>query len=95
MAPAVCSAMLRALDRAKVERLVAFQVSPTAWACKSYTLTVTGPRPQDVACNCIAGVRALVCKHAVCVIFCRKYGLHPIRPVTAYEGADKARAVWA
>ena len=78
-----CAALARAFDRAKAERLIAFQVSPTAWECKSYTLTVTGPRPQDLACSCIAGTRGLTCKHVATVAFARKYGLHPIRPVAA------------
>jgi hypothetical protein len=33
-----------------------------------------------VRCNCIAGQRGLTCKHGVCVAFCRKYHVRPIRP---------------
>jgi hypothetical protein len=75
-----CAALARAFDRAKAERLVCFPAAQGVWECKSYTLVETGPRPQDVACNCLAGERGLTCKHSACVTFCRKYHVRPIKP---------------
>jgi hypothetical protein len=77
------AAMVRAFDRAKEERLIAFRNADGTWAVKSYTLTVTGTGAADVRCNCSAGSKGLVCKHLVCVTFCRKHGVRPIRPVVA------------
>lgn len=73
------AALARAFDRAKSERLVCFPAGPGAWECKSYRQVEIGPRPQDVACNCVAGQRGLTCKHAACVVFCRKYHVRPIK----------------
>jgi hypothetical protein len=75
-----CGALARAFERAKAERLVCFPAGRGVWECKTYTLIETGPRPQDVHCTCIAGQRGLTCKHGVCVAFCRKYHVRPIRP---------------
>ena len=41
-------------------------------------MIVTGPHATDVACDCKAGSRGLVCKHTVPVIYCRKYHLRPV-----------------
>jgi hypothetical protein len=75
-----CAALARAFERARSERLVCFPAGAGVWECKTYTLVETGPMPQDVACDCIAGQRGLVCKHSVCVVFCRKHHVRPIRP---------------
>lgn len=76
------SAFLRAMDRAKAEKLVAFPNGDGIWTCKTYTITETGRRFDDVACSCPAGLKDTICKHSVCVIAARKWGVKPIRPVT-------------
>ena len=43
-----------------------------------------GPRAAEVQCNCIAGTKGQICKHGVCVVFCRKHGLRPFRPIDTY-----------
>lgn len=88
--------LARAFDRAKAERLVAFRNADGTWSCKDYTLTVTGDRPQDVSCSCPAGARGLTCKHAVCVMFCRKHHVLPVRPVerVIVNGMDRNDPLW-
>jgi hypothetical protein len=90
------SALSRAFERAKAERLLTFRNEDGTWSCKSYTLTVTGERPQDVACSCPAGTRGLICKHAVLVMFCRKHHVRPIRPVkpVMVNGMDRNDPLW-
>ena len=76
--------LLSALARATAERLVAYRSlhTPGLWECKQYHIVETGPRPQDVACDCAdATFRERVCKHAVCVVFARKHGIRPVRSI--------------
>ena len=54
---------------------------------------VTGPRAADVRCDCPAGHRGLVCKHAVPVIYCRKYNLHPVAKTAKPRPARHAACV--
>lgn len=69
----------RALARAGKERLIASPHDDTTWFCKQYPITITGPNPEDVSCSCAGGI-ATVCKHAACVIFCRRHGVRPVGP---------------
>ena len=93
------SAFARAMARAQAEKLVAYPNQDGTWACKSYTVTVTGRRCDDVACDCTAGRNDTICKHAVCVVAARKWGVRPLRPApqvvpsTPAEVAEKARLV--
>lgn len=75
--------LLAAAARARAESLSARRTSPTTWACKGYILTETGPRPQDIRCDCPAGSHGRVCKHSVLPIWARKYGVNFVqaRPV--------------
>ena len=78
------SAFSRAMSRATSERLVAYpNQDSTAWTCKSYTIVVTGRRCDDVACSCPAGQQDRICKHAVCVVAARKWGVRPVKPSVA------------
>lgn len=79
--------LARAMDRAKAEKLIAFPNADGTWSCKTYTLTITGPKVTQVACNCIAGQSGQVCKHSICVMMARKYHVRPIRPTQAVEVA--------
>lgn len=85
-----CAALARAFERARAERLVCYPAGQGAWECKSYTILETGPRSQDVICSCVAGQRGLTCKHAVCVIFCRKHGVRPIKPLAPSTAPEVA-----
>jgi hypothetical protein len=87
--------LLASLARAKAERLVAYPSGDGTWSCRDYQIVETGPRPQDVRCDCADAVfRERLCKHSAVVVFARKYGLRPIRPQLqpepAYEPAEKA-----
>jgi hypothetical protein len=76
--------LARAYRKAVAERLVAFPEARRRWACKHYTIEVTGPGPLDVACDCADSVfRERICKHAACVVFCRLYGLVPCPPAAS------------
>ncbi len=79
-------ALRRAFQRATVEKLYALPVAGTdraVWTCKDHRVIVTGPHATDVACDCKAGSRGLVCKHTVPVIYCRNYHLSPVaKPAT-------------
>lgn len=82
------AALLAALARAKAEKLVAYPNPDGTWSCRDHTIRVTGPRAQDVACDCAdATYRHRVCKHAVCVVFARKHHVRPVRPVTPVPAA--------
>ena len=93
------SAFARAMARAQAEKLVAYPNQDGTWTCKQYTVTITGRRCDDVACSCQAGAHDIICKHAVCVVAARKWGVRPVRPAlevvpsTPAEIAEKARLV--
>jgi len=75
------SILARAFQRALDEQLLAYPQQNGRWACKHYTIDVTGPMPLDVICDCPDAVfRERLCKHAVTVVFCRLYGLVPLSP---------------
>ena len=80
----------RALARAAAERLVAYPTCDSGvWKCKDYQVVLTGPGLLDVQCDCGDCVyRERLCKHSVCVVFARKYGLRPVRPAVTVEGTD-------
>jgi hypothetical protein len=74
------SAYKAALGRAAAEKLVAFpDADRTAWSCKGYTVSVTGPKWFDLTCTC-KGRRHVACKHRAAVAFAIRHGLRPIRP---------------
>ena len=93
------SAFARAMARAQAEKLVAYPNQDGTWTCKAYTIAITGRRCDDVACSCTAGRNDTICKHAVCVVAARKWGVRPVRPSlgvvpsTPAEVAEKARLV--
>jgi hypothetical protein len=76
--------LARAYRRAVSEGLVAYPEARRRWACKDYTIEVTGPTPLDLSCDCADAVfRERICKHAACVAFYRLYGLVPCGPAAA------------
>ena len=93
------SAFARAMARAQAEKLVAYPNQDGTWTCKAYTIAITGRRCDDVACSCTAGRNDTICKHAVCVVAARKWGVRPVRPAlevvpsTSAEIAEKARMI--
>lgn len=74
--------LLAAFERARKERLVCYPTAtPGVWECKGYQVVETGPEPHQVRCDCAdCTFRERICKHGAVVVFCRKYGLRPIRP---------------
>jgi hypothetical protein len=78
------SNLARAYRRAVAERLAAYPEAPRRWACKHYTIEITGPTPLELSCDCADAVfRERLCKHAACVAFYRVYGLVPCAPAAA------------
>ena len=76
----------RAFRRAVEEGLSAYPQPDGRWICKHYHLMLTGPRPEDVACDCADAIfRERICKHAACVVFYRVYGLVPCPPLAATQ----------
>jgi hypothetical protein len=76
--------LARAYRKAVAERLIAFPETRRRWACRRYTIEVTGPNPLDVECDCPDAVyRERICKHAAFVVFCRLYGLVPCPPAAS------------
>ncbi len=82
-------ALVRGFNRAVAEKLVIFRVNPTlmgvatvanGWAVKPYELRITGPRPQDVTCNCAAGRKGTECKHRSLSIYCRRHNVYALAP---------------
>jgi len=72
----------RAYRRAVSESLIAQPATPSRWHCKGYSIDVTGPTALDLVCDCPDAVfRERMCKHAICVAFCRLYGLVPVPPL--------------
>lgn len=73
--------LARAFRRALDEGLFAYPLQDGRWRCKDYDIVITGAGPLDVECECADAVfRERVCKHAICVVFCRLYGLIPASP---------------
>ena len=81
--------MVRGFNRAADEKLVIFRVNPTllgvasvahGWSLKPYSIAITGPRPQDVACECIAAKRGLECKHRSLAVYCRRHNVYALKP---------------
>jgi len=64
-----------AASRAMAEGLSARMNADGTWSMKSYLVTPTGPKPQQVKCNCPAGWTGQICKHIVGPIWGRKYGV--------------------
>lgn len=72
----------RAYRRAVLESLIARPLTVSRWLCRDYSIDVTGPAALDLACDCPDAVyRERICKHAICVAFCRLYGLVPVPPL--------------
>lgn len=64
-----------AASRAMAEGITARKNADGTWSCKQYLIVPTGPKPQQVRCNCPAGWTGLICKHVVGPIWGRKYGV--------------------
>lgn len=76
------AAVERAYRRAVSESQIAQSLTPSHWLCRGYSIDVTGPASLDLACDCPDAVfRERICKHAICVAFCRLYGLVPVPPL--------------
>jgi hypothetical protein len=67
---------LAAAARARADCLEARRLDSGAWSVKSYLVTPTGPRPEQVTCSCPA---SSICKHMCPVIFGRRHGLAFVR----------------
>jgi hypothetical protein len=97
------SALLRALNRATVERIVVFHqdagtlgvatVASGIWTDKPYHISVTGERPQDCRCDCMAARNGRTCKHLATALLARKYGVYAHRPEPQPETATPTSAV--
>jgi hypothetical protein len=84
------ASLVRALDRATAERVVVYRIDSNTlgvaaivdgtWTTKPYRIALLGSRPQDVACNCLAGQHARTCKHVAAAIFARKYHVYAVAP---------------
>jgi hypothetical protein len=95
--------LVGAFERATAERIVVFRIDSITlgvaavvdgvWTEKPYRLTVLGARPQDLACNCLAGQHARTCKHVAVGIFARKYRVYAVQPVKRAVQATTAKAV--
>jgi hypothetical protein len=89
--------LTRAFDRATTERVVVYRIDSETlgvaaivdgvWTAKPYRLTVLGARPQDLACNCLAGQHARTCKHLAAGIFARSHRVYAVVPKPATEPA--------
>jgi hypothetical protein len=82
--------LVRALDRATSERVVVYRIDSETlgvasvvdgvWTAKPYRLAILGSRPQDLACNCLAGQHARTCKHLAAGIFARQNRVYAVQP---------------
>lgn len=76
------AALRRAYKRAVAEGLMAYPQADGRWTCKHYHLVLTGPEPEDVACDCADAIfRERICKHAACLVFYRVYGVIACPPI--------------
>jgi hypothetical protein len=75
----LAAAYLAAAARARAEGLEARRLDSGAWSVKSYRVTPTGLRPEQVSCTCDAGRHGTICKHVCPVIFGRRHGLAFVR----------------
>lgn len=93
-APAVspqADPLVGAFERATAERIVVFRIDSNTlgvaaivdgvWTAKPYHLAILGARPQDLACNCLAGQHARTCKHVAAGIFARQHRVFAVQPV--------------
>jgi hypothetical protein len=78
--------LARAFRRATSERIVVYRcdadrlgvatVVGGVWTDKPYCIRVTGPQPEDVTCDCPAGIHGRTCKHLAVAIFAREYHVY-------------------
>lgn len=83
-------ALIRAFERACLERIVVFRVNPRLlgvatvkdgrWQLRPYEITIYGPRVGDISCNCDAGLVGRICKHRASALFARKHGVYACKP---------------
>ena len=83
-------ALVRGFNRAVAEKLVIFRVDRATmgvatvvngtWTLKPYSIAITGPRAQDVTCDCTAAKRGLECKHRSLAVYCRRHSVYALRP---------------
>ena len=105
-APAVspqADPLVGAFERATAERIVVFRIDSNTlgvaavvdgvWTEKPYRLTILGARPQDLACNCLAGQHDRTCKHLAAGIFARQHRVYAVQPVKPAVQATTAKAV--
>ncbi len=88
-------AWIRAINRATVERIVVYRISPTMlgvasvaggrWTRKPYTVTITGTRAQDAQCDCLGGQRGQTCKHLAAAVYARKHHVYAVKPTPAHD----------
>jgi hypothetical protein len=90
------SPLTRAFSRAVAEKIVVTHTSDARvlavasvtggiWSAKPYHITVTGPQPEDVTCDCPAGSHGRTCKHLAVAIFAREHHVYAQRPTARLE----------
>jgi len=55
-------------------------VAAGTWTEKPYHISVTGERPQDCHCDCMAARNGRPCKHLATALLARKYHVYARRP---------------
>ncbi len=98
-------AWIRAINRATAEHIVVYRVSPTLlgvasvvdgqWTRKPYTVTITGQRPQDARCDCLAGQRGQTCKHLAAAVYARKHHVYALAPASRPAASNPLDALFA
>jgi hypothetical protein len=89
------SALLRALSRAKAERIVVFRIDTftlgvatvaNGWQERPYRIRIDGTRTQDCHCECEAANKRLICKHLASALFARKHHVYAQKPKSDAPG---------